>query len=61
MAQLKSLCLVPALCLATLPLAGCLSSSGGGSSQPDKQNVIVLPKGTKIVCQDGSDPPCPDK
>lgn len=43
--------------LAIAVLAGCGSSSGGGSKPPPAQ-VIVLPEGAKIVCKDGSEPPC---
>lgn len=43
-------------CLVAL-LAGCSSALGGGSS-PAQPSVVVLPQGAKIVCQDGSQPPC---
>ena len=38
-------------------LAGCSSSFGGGG-EPSQPNTIVVPPGTKVVCQDGSSPPC---
>ncbi len=52
---------LPALCgcaLALGLLAGCSSSIGGGSSRPADPAVVVLPPGAKIVCPDGSAPPC---
>ncbi len=61
MKHFKYFCLAPAASLALLSLAGCFSSSGGGSSQPTQHDVIVLPKGEKVVCSDGSDPPCPSE
>jgi len=38
-------------------LAGCSSSFGGGSD-PSQPNAVVVPPGAKVVCQDGSTPPC---
>jgi hypothetical protein len=37
-------------------LAGCSSSFGGGGSAP--KNAVVLPPGARVVCADGSAPPC---
>jgi hypothetical protein len=55
----KLLRLVPgAACIAVLSLAACSSSSGGGSSHPSQPNVVVLPPGQKIVCENGQPPPC---
>jgi len=38
-------------------LAGCSSSFGGGS-EPSQPGTVVVPPGTRVVCQDGSSPPC---
>ncbi|GBQ30608.1 hypothetical protein ACLRDC_00380 [Gluconacetobacter sacchari] len=49
-----------ALCLILLPLAACSSASGEGDDHPPRdRKVIVVPRGTDVVCPDGSHPPCP--
>ncbi|TWB09432.1 hypothetical protein [Gluconacetobacter diazotrophicus] len=48
------------LCLGMLPLAACSSASGEGDHHPPHdRNVIVVPRGTDVVCPDGTHPPCP--
>jgi hypothetical protein len=39
-----------------ISVAACSSSSGGGSKPAS--TTIVVPSGAKIVCSDGSQPPC---
>ncbi|MFT8679938.1 hypothetical protein [Gluconacetobacter sp.] len=52
--------LATALCLLLLPLAACSSASGEGDDHPPHgKNVIVVPRGTDVVCPDGTHPPCP--
>ena len=59
MTQTRILRLLPILAYGTLlALSACSSTSGGGSSAPAAPNVVVLPPGSKIVCPNGSDPPC---
>ena len=36
-----------------LPLAGC------GDGESHTHTVVVVPQGSKVVCTDGSKPPCP--
>jgi len=38
-------------------LAGCLSLSSS-NPPPLAQNTIVVPPGTRVVCANGSPPPC---
>lgn len=48
------------LCLLLLPLTACSSASGDGDDHPPHgKNVIVVPRGTDVVCPDGNHPPCP--
>jgi hypothetical protein len=60
MARNKLFHLAPAVAYgALLALAACSSSFGsGGSSSPSRPGVVVLPSGERIVCADGSAPPC---
>jgi hypothetical protein len=37
-------------------LSACSSSFGGGGSAP--RNAVVLQPGERIVCTDGTSPPC---
>ncbi len=42
-----------------LLLAGCSSSLGsGGGSRPARSDAVVLPAGARVVCANGSAPPC---
>ncbi len=43
------------LSAASLTLGACSSSFGGGSSPP---KTVVIPANQKIVCIDGTEPPC---
>ncbi|MBE7618251.1 hypothetical protein K6L44_07970 [Gluconacetobacter entanii] len=36
-----------------LPLAGC------GDGETHNHTVVVVPQGSRVVCTDGSNPPCP--
>ncbi|CUW48424.1 hypothetical protein ATCC53582_02562 [Novacetimonas hansenii] len=36
-----------------MPLAGC------GDGESHTHTVVVVPQGSKVVCTDGSKPPCP--
>ncbi|POF61211.1 hypothetical protein CFR73_07505 [Novacetimonas maltaceti] len=38
---------------AVLPLAGC------GDGETHNHTVVVVPQGSRVVCTDGSNPPCP--
>jgi hypothetical protein len=49
--------IVAVLCLGTVSLTACSSSLGGGSS-PSQPNTVIVPPGSKVVCSDGSAPPC---
>jgi hypothetical protein len=40
----------------TIGLGACSSSFGGGGSAP--KDAVVLPPGARVVCADGSAPPC---
>ncbi|GAA4484611.1 hypothetical protein [Gluconacetobacter asukensis] len=56
----RPLRLSAALCLILLPLAACSSASGDGDDHPPRDHkVIVVPRGTDVVCPDGNHPPCP--
>ena len=50
--QVRSILL---LSVASLALAACSSSVGGGSSPPREAS---LPAGERLVCTDGFPPPC---
>ncbi len=51
--------LAPVLaCAGVLLLTACSSSLGGGSSAPSQPGVVVLPNGARVVCSDGTAPPC---
>jgi hypothetical protein len=41
----------------SLAATACSSSSGGGGAAPSA-NAVVLPPGARIVCADGTAPPC---
>lgn len=43
--------------VACLALSACSSTFGGGSAPP-AQGTVAIPQGTKLVCLDGSPPPC---
>jgi hypothetical protein len=56
----RALSRLSAAVLCLLPLAACSSASGEGDHHPPHdQNVIVVPRGTDVVCPDGTHPPCP--
>ncbi|WP_246285783.1 MULTISPECIES: hypothetical protein [Nguyenibacter] len=58
--SLRRPCLLAVLGLSLLPLAACSSFSGDGDDHPPRaHNVIVVPRGTDVVCPDGTQPPCP--
>lgn len=38
-------------------LGGCSSSFGGGSD-PSQPHTVVIPPGARVVCQNGTAPPC---
>lgn len=42
---------------ACLALSACSSTFGGGSPPP-AQGTVAIPQGTKLVCLNGSPPPC---
>ena len=42
---------------ACLALNACSSTFGGGSPPP-AQGTVAIPEGTKLVCMNGSPPPC---
>ncbi len=48
----------PAAVFVTLAigLSACSSSFGGGGSAP--KDAVVLPPGARVVCADGTAPPC---
>jgi hypothetical protein len=46
------------LLAAALVLSGCLSSSFGGGSSAPRNGTVALPPGTRLVCTDGTNPPC---
>ncbi|MBB2200943.1 hypothetical protein [Gluconacetobacter tumulisoli] len=46
-------------CIAIVPLAACSSASGDGDDGPRNHKVVVVPRGTDVVCPDGTHPPCP--
>ncbi len=42
-----------------LLLAGCSSSFGsGGGSRPARADAVALPPGARVVCANGTAPPC---
>ncbi|WP_165837893.1 hypothetical protein [Novacetimonas cocois] len=47
------------LALILLPMGMALSLAGCGSDDTHDRTVIVVPQGSKVVCADGSAPPCP--
>lgn len=47
------------LMLVLLPMGMALSLAGCGSDDTHDRTVIVVPQGSKVVCADGSAPPCP--
>jgi len=54
--SVHAIALPGALIALALALSACSSSFGGGGSAP--RNAVVLQPGERIVCTDGTSPPC---
>jgi hypothetical protein len=54
---MRSVTFAAAVLAMAIGLSACSSSFGGGGSAP-RDGTVVLPPGARVVCSDGTSPPC---
>ncbi len=55
--SMRSVTFAAAVLAMAIGLSACSSSFGGGGSAP-RDGTVVLPPGARVVCSDGTSPPC---